>query len=363
MKLKISLFLLTLICGAGFWLWGQSHDAVDNQVKGTQTKNDIGRPTELGLVWVTTGETGLGRVATVDAMNEAQMLTSASDDVRLACRINQTRLAYFVQDNGFYKLWLWMADQTNNKFIVATRQKPFELICDQLGNRIFYSAYDGSRRILYQVDVATNTTRLVDSVTGRAGIDQTGQHLVYPMAAGLFYREINLSGELSQPLRVVSGEAMAVTFTRSNNAIIYVLKEKNGYTIYQTDWRSQTTEQLNRFDIGRTDLEWSLDLSSDGKMILYRYVAKDASWQSTIGTVQIDGTGQQELQTGVGRTAWAPNEQLIVYEKLRFETDRILIDLWQMSAQGSDREVMAGTGRNYLTGYQLVDPMNSDLGQ
>ena len=77
----------------------------------------------------------------------------------------------------------------------------------------------------------------------------------------------------------------------------------------------------------------------------------------------MDGTKQQILLTDIGRAAWEPNDSSIVYEKRRFDSDTVSVDLWRMSAQGSEREVIAGSGRNNLPGYQVVDPNNGRPGQ
>jgi len=359
MKFKIALFLLALLTGGGLWLWGQRSVGVNNQVKGVRTETHANKPNELGLVWVSSSNKG-GSVVTIGTVNQPQILTSESENVSLACRINNTRLAYITKDSSYYKLWLWTTDKPDSKFISATRQQPFELICDQLGNRVLYLAYDGSSRVLYQVDLATGTTRQIDSVIGRPAFDQTGQRLIYAKSDGLYYREINRSGELSQPLQVVAGEVAAAVFTQSNTAVIYVIKEDKNYVLYQTDWRSQTTERLTSFDIGQTDLKWSLDISDNGETILYSYYPHDSIWQSTVGTIGVDGTNQQVLQTDIGRSAWMPNDSLIVYEKRHFGSENISIDLWQMSALGSDREAIVGLGQNSLAGYPVIDPTSDD---
>ena len=362
MKFKLTLFLLAIVAGAGLWWWGQHTTVVSRQIKGARTDTRISKPTELGLVWQTTGVTG-GRVVTTGATNQPRILTPESEDVKLTCRINDTQLAYFVKDDNYYKLWLWAVDQSENKYIVATRLQPTDLICDQLGNRILYLVLDGNRRVLYQVDLATSINRSIDSVIGRPALDQTGQRLIYPTAEGLYYREIDRSGELSEPIRVVESEVVAAVFTQSNTAAIYVGKEKDNYVLYRTDWRDQTTERIHSFEIGQNDLEWSLDISNDGETILYRYAPIGSVWQSTLGTIRMDGTKQQILLTDIGRAAWEPNDSSIVYEKRRFDSDTVSVDLWRMSAQGSEREVIAGSGRNNLPGYQVVDPNNGRPGQ
>lgn len=362
MKSKLVLLLLAVFAGAGLWWWGQHTIVASRQIKGARTDVRASRPTELGLVWQAVSATS-SRLATTGTTNQPVMITSESEDVNLACRIDDTQLAYFTKDDNYYKLWYWAADQPENKFIIATRQPPIDLICDQPGNRILYQVMDGSKRVLYQVDLATGTTRLIDSVIGRPAFDQTGQRLIYPMADGLYYREINRSGELSEPLRVVEGEALAAVFTQSNTTAIYLRQEKDNYVLYRTDWRDQTTERLYSFEIGPTDLDWSLDISNDDETILYRYAPIGSIWQSTVGTVRTDGTDQRVLLSDIGRAAWAPNEPTIVYEKRRFDSDNVSVDLWRMSALGSEREVIAGSGRNYLPGFRIVDPTSGESSQ
>lgn len=360
MKLKITLSLLAIVAGAGLWWWGQQTVAVNRQIKGSRTEARSSGPAELGLVWQTTEATG-GRVVTIGATNQLMTLTPESEDVSLTCRINDTQMAYFVKDDNYYKLWLWSADQTENRHIVATRLKPTDLICDRLGNKILYLVLDENRRVLYQVDLATGISSSIDSVVGRPSLDQTGQRLIYPTAEGLYYREVDRSGELSEPIRVVEGEVAAAVFTQSNTSAIYLVQEKDNFVLYRTDWRDQTTERLSSFEIGQTDLDWSLDISNDGETILYRYAPIGSVWQSTLGTIQMDGTDQRLLLSDVGRAAWEPNESSIVYEKRRFDSDAISVDLWRMTALGGEREVIAGSGRNNLPGYRVVDPNNGGL--
>ncbi|MFA6197938.1 MAG: hypothetical protein WC734_02135 [Patescibacteria group bacterium] len=362
MKLKIGLLLLALGCGVGLWYWAQHQNPTDSQIKGVQTDSRSQQSSGLGLVWLINSPTG-GRLATMGADNQPRLLTPETKDIKLACRMNDTQYAYFDETDGFNKLWLGSVTQAEPTFIMATRQEPVEIICDRLGNHLMYTTFDSDRQILNQVDLATRTSRSVDTVTGRAAYDQTGQRMIYPMSDGLYYREINRTGELSESLQVVAGTVESAIFSQSNNAVIYVAQENNGYVLYQTDWRSQTTSQLSRFDIELGELEWSLSLSNDGEVILYRFAPKQSTWQSTIGSIRADGTSQQTLQEGVGRAAWMPGEPVVVYEKLRLSSGDIAVDLWQMTAQGSNREIIVGTGQNYLTGYRAVDPSSSESAQ
>ncbi len=278
----------------------------------------------------------------------------------LPTEISNNHWLYFTQEEGFYKLWRFTADNSASQFILALRHQPTSLTVTRDGRLAVYALADdtGIGQRTFLVTLETGAVKEIVSGARSLIFSPDNRRIVYNTTEGLFASEISRELAVGDPLTIASGDSYAPIYAADGDNIYYIENVEGEYLLNRLDLRTGTIQTLISLGVNPGITDWSLELSPDGKKLVYCGSVDKSYIHTVIGRVMVDGSGSKILSQDGGEAHWSKSGQLIFFNSLEFTTLGPRLQIWRMDEEGNNREAVAWEGNNWLS--QIPQPIQPD---
>ncbi|MFA5106876.1 MAG: hypothetical protein WC497_00955 [Patescibacteria group bacterium] len=364
MAKRLIIFLIALACLAGLVsLWPRTSSPggqVMGRIVNRQPIGNLGTTWERSYISDRTGQWKIFLISNDQGGGSAMI--PGSQPQLLPTEISNGHWLYFTQEEGFYKLWRFTPDNNASQFILALRHQPTSLAATRDGRLAVYTLSESTRTDNSQRTflVKLEAAEVKEIVSGARSLifSPDNRRIVYTTTEGLFSSEISRELAVGDPLSIAPGDIYAPTYAADGDNIYYIENVEGEYLLNHLDLRTGTIQTLISLGVNPGITDWSLELSPDGKKLVYCGSVDKSYVHTVIGRVMVDGSGEKILSQDGGEAHWSKSGQQIYFNSLEFTSLGPRLQIWRMDEEGNNREAVAWEGNNWLS--QVPRPIQSD---
>lgn len=352
-RIIILLISLASLVGLAYYLPRTSPPA--GQVKGKLINGtEVGALTSVWERPLISDRTGQWKIFFINDSRADVVSTIPGDPPQLLpAEISNGRWLYFTQENGFFKLWRYTAGDPASQFVLALRRQPTSLTAARDGRLAVYtlsdSAVTADSRRTFLVTVDTGEMKEIIAGARSLSFSSDSRRIVYNTKTGLFTAEVARDLTIGEALTVVSGDIHAPVYSADGESVFFIQKKSGEYFLNRAELRTGITQTILPLGVNTGITDWSLELSPDGKKLVYCGTVGDSYIQTVIGRTLIDGSGWKILSQEGGEAHWSKSGQAILFNLLEFTPDGPRLQVWRMDEEGNNREAVAREGNNWFS--------------
>lgn len=362
---RLSLLIIALASLVGFLaFWPKAEKSEDGLVKGRQIQLPAATP--LLTKWEHPFLSDKEGAWKIYFFNETQpepvALLPGPGNQYLPAKIDSDHWLYLSEEDGFFSLWRISLSEQTRDFIIALRQRPASLQTSADGRWAIYTlpgAKAGFNLRNFLLNLQTGQTKEILPVGRDLRFSHSGKQLTFATEAGVHLSEMMQDEKISEPLLVASGDISTPIFSRNSERLYFIRKGAETNTLAAVELGSGNEIRLASFETGEATFSWQLELSPDGKRLLYSGFDSNTR-NSLIGHLLVDGSGQKEFEN-VGQWAhWSESGNHLLYNVVTSREGRFAGQIWRMDLEGNNREAITRSHDNWFAPTPPLFEENAD---